>query len=215
MTDLGDRLQQCYSGAVFDTLRERGLTNTVLPKDIRPLDLSRVMAGPVFTVSGSPKDGLSEHESLIAWTEFLSAAPKGHVVVCTGHDDDRALMGELSAETLHFRGVKGYLSDGGIRDSDFILKLGFPVFSRYFTPRDVVGAWTPDHFNEQVTIGNTQIYPGDYLIADIDGTVIIPGAMAADVITEVEMVMQTENKVRNAILQGVDPKEAYLQHGRF
>lgn len=215
MTDLGERLRQCYSGAVFDTLRERGLTNTVLPKDIRPLDPSRVMAGPVFTVSGSPKDGISEHETLIAWTEFLSAAPKDHVVVCTGHDDDRALMGELSAETLHFRGVRGYLSDGGIRDSDFILKLGFPVFSRYFTPRDVVGAWTPDRFSETITIGDVPIHPGDYLIGDIDGTVIIPGGMAAGVITDTEMVMQTENKVRDAILRGVDPKEAYLQHGRF
>lgn len=215
MTDLGARLERCYSGAVFDTLRERSLTNTVLPKDIRPLDPSLVMAGPVFTVSGSGKDGLSEHETLIAWTEFLSAAPKGHVVVCTGHDDDRALMGELSAETLQFRGIKGYLTDGGTRDSDFILKLGFPVFSRYFTPRDVVGAWTPDRFDEPVTVGDVTIHPGDYLIGDIDGTVVIPGAMAADVIAEVEMVMQTENKVRAAILQGVDPKEAYLQHGRF
>lgn len=215
MTTLGDRLRQCYSGAVFDTLRERGLKNTVLPKDIRPLDPSLVMAGPVFTVSGSRKDGLSDHETLIAWTQFLSAAPADHVVVCTGQDDDLALMGELSAETLQYRGVKGYLSDGGIRDSDFILKLGFPVFSRYFTPRDVVGAWTPDRFDHPVSIGDVTIHPGDYLIGDIDGTVIIPGAMAEEVVTDVELVMQTENKVRAAILQGVDPKEAYLQHGRF
>jgi regulator of RNase E activity RraA len=173
------------------------------------------MAGPVFTVSGSPKENVGEHETLIAWTEFLSTAPKDHIIVCTGHDQDRALMGELSAETLHFRGVKGYLCDGGVRDSDFILKLGFPVFSRYFTPRDVVGSWTPDVFGEPVTIGGVSINPGDYLIGDIDGTVIIPGAMAEDVISKVETVMKTENMVRTAILQGVDPKEAYLQHGRF
>jgi len=215
MTSLGERLEKCYTGAVFDALRERGMPNTVLPRDIRPLDPSRVMAGPVFTMSGSPKTGLSDHDSLIAWTEFLSAAAKDHVVVCAGHDDERALMGELSAETLQYRGVKGYLSDGGCRDCSFILRIRFPVFSRFFTPRDVVGTWTPDSFNEPVEIGGVTISPGDYLIADIDGAVVIPRDIAEEVVAEVERVMQTENSVREAILQGVDPKEAYLKHGRF
>jgi hypothetical protein len=51
--------------------------------------------------------------------------------------------------------------------------------------------------------------------ADIDGAVIIPGAIAEAVVAEVESVMQTEGSVRTAILEGVDPKDAYLRHGRF
>lgn len=215
MPSLGERLEKCYSGAVFDVLRERGITDTVLPKDLRPLDPTKILAGPVFTVSGSRKTGLSDHETLLAWTDFLAAAPKDHVVVCAGHDDDIALMGELSAETLQYRGVKGYVTDGGCRDCDFILKIGFPVFSRYFTPRDVVAAWTPDTFRQSVDLGGVTINSGDYMIADIDGVVIIPGKIAEAVIDAVEQVMATENLVRKAILSGENPKTAYLNHGRF
>ena len=57
--------------------------------------------------------------------------------------------------------------------------------------------------------------PGDYLIGDRDGVVIIPGSVAADVVTRTEEVMQTENKVRAAILGGMDPVEAYLKYGKF
>lgn len=215
MTDHAERLARCYSGAVYDTLRERGIDDTVLPRDIRPLDDARVLAGPVFTVRGSPKSGVSGHDTLLAWTGFLSRAPKGHVVVCQGQDDTRALMGELSAETLQSRGVLGYFSDGGCRDCAFIRSIGFPVFSRFYSPRDVVGTWTPDAFDQPITIGGVAIRPGDYLIADIDGAVVIPSAIVDEVISEVERVMQAENQVRNAIRGGMDPQQAYLAHGKF
>lgn len=215
MTSLTERLEKCYSGAVYDVLRERGITNTVLHKDVRPLDQSKTLAGPVFTVAGSPKHDLEAHDSLIAWTEFLSAAPTGHVVISTGQDEDRALMGELSAETLQYRGVKGFITDGGCRDCDFIINIGFPVFARFYTPRDVVGAWSPDSFQEPLDFLGVTVSPGDYIIADIDGAVIIPAGIAEEVITRVEVIMQTENLVRKAILEGVSPKAAYLEYGLF
>lgn len=215
MGTLGERLEKCYTGAVYDVLRERGIANTVLPKDVRPIDPSKKLAGPVFTVAGSPKLGIDGHQSLLEWTEFLSAAPAGHIVVSTGQDDNRALMGELSAETLQYRKVKGYVTDGGCRDCDFIINIGFPVFARFYTPRDVVGAWTPDTLQEPLDFCGVTIHPGDYLIADIDGAVIIPGAIAEEIVTEVEEIMQKENLVRKAILAGTSPKEAYLTYGKF
>lgn len=215
MADIGARLEKCHSAAVFDALRDRGLSNTVLPRDIRPLDPGRVVAGPVFTISGSPKDGLDGDATLRAWTELLARAPAGHVVVCAGNDDTRALMGELSAETLQHRGVRGYITDGGCRDCASILKLGFPVFSRFFTPRDIVGAWTADVYEQALVIGGVTVAPGDFVVADIDGAVVVPGAIAAEVVAEVERVVATENKVRAAILDGVDPREAYLRYGKF
>lgn len=215
MTTLADRLARCYTGAVFDALRERGLDGGILPRDVRPLDDALVMAGPVFTVRGSPKPGLDAHASLLAWTDFLSRAPAGHVVVLEARDDDRALMGELSAETLQGRGVRGFVTDGGCRDVAFIRRIRFPVAARFVTPRDVVGAWSPDAFDEPVSIGGVPVAPGDYLIADVDGAVVVPGAIADELVAEVERVMRTENKVRDAIRAGTDPKEAYLRHGRF
>jgi regulator of RNase E activity RraA len=124
-------------------------------------------------------------------------------------------MGELSAETLQFRGIQGYIVDGGCRDTDFILKIGFPVFCRYFTPMDVVGRWKADAFGEPVVIGQVTLRTGDYVLADRDGIVLIPADLAEVVISRTEVVMRTENLVRKAILQGMDPQEAYLKYGKF
>ena len=106
----------------------------MLPPSIVPLDLAMVAAGPVFTVRGRPDASVSPHETLLRWTELLSRPPAGHVVMVQGNDSERALMGELSAETLQFRGVRGYIVDGGCRDTAFIRKLGFPVFCDKATP---------------------------------------------------------------------------------
>lgn len=212
---LAARLEQAYSGAVYDVLRERGFANQVLPASIRPLDPAKKLAGRIFTVEGRPVSALDAHETLLAWTELLSRAPAGHVVICQPHDSTLSHMGELSAETLVYRGVRGYIVDGGCRDTDFILRLGFPVFCRYTTPRDIVGRWRAERFNEPVEIGGVEIRGGDYVLADRDGSVIIPSEVAEEVIAEVERVMATENLVRKAILEGVDPKEAYLRYGKF
>lgn len=214
-TSLTKRLEACYTGAVHDVMRGFGLKNFVLPKDIQALFPERTVAGPVFTVSGSLKPGSDGHETLLAWTGFLSKAPSGHVVVCQPNDDTIAHMGELSAETLKLRGVAGFVVDGGCRDVSFVDKIGFPVFCRYTTPIDVVGAWTPDTFEQPINIGTVTIDPGDYIIGDRDGVVIIPGTRVEEVIAEAERVMATENKVRTAILGGMDPKEAYLEYGKF
>lgn len=212
---LAERLARAYTGAVYDVLRGRGIRDTILPKDIVPLDTTLTMAGPVFTMRGRPAPLADAHQTLLAWTDFLGRAPGGHIVVCEGNDPDRALMGELSAETLQKRGVAGFVTDGGCRDCGFIRSIRFPVFSRYRTPRDVVGAWLPEAFEVAIKIGPVAVCPGDYLIADIDGSVLIPGAIVGEVIDEVEKVMNTENLVRKAILAGLPPQEAYLKYGKF
>jgi regulator of RNase E activity RraA len=212
---LSERLEQCYTGAVYDVLRAMGRPDCVLPQTIRPLDASKKLAGPVFTVNGRLRKDLDAHQTLLAWTALLSKAPKGSVVVCQPNDSTIAHMGELSSETLSFRGVRGYVVDGGCRDSDFILKIGFPVWCRYFTPLDVVARWAADSFGEPIVIGGVTINTNDYILADRDGVVVIPADIAEEAISRVEHVMQQESLVRKAILQGVDPQEAYLKYGKF
>jgi len=196
-------------------MRDLGMKNCVLPHAIRALDPETRVAGPVFTMQGRPDPTCSVHESVIRWTEFLTAAPEGHVIVCQPQDHSLALMGELSAETLHLRGVKGYIVDGGCRDNAFIRKLGFPVFARFQTPRDIAGAWTLESFGQTIEMEVVEIRTGDFVLADIDGIVVVPEEQAETVIGEVEKVMNTENLVRKAILSGVSPKEAYLKYGKF
>ena len=214
-SDLSERLERCYSGALYDVLRAMGYPNQVLPETIRPLDPARVLAGEAFTVSGHVDPTLDPHQTLLEWTALLSRAPKGSVVICQPNDSTLAHMGELSSETLAHRGVRGYIVDGGCRDSSFILKIGFRVWCRYLTPRDVVGRWVADAFGEPIEIGGIVTHTGDYVMADRDGVVIIPQSIAEEVTARVEEVLRTENKVRTAILQGVDPQEAYLKYGKF
>lgn len=210
-----DRLEQCYTGAVYDVLRSMGYSDCVLPPTIRPIDPQWKLAGPIFPVSGKPYEYIDPHETLLQWTGLLSKAPAGSVVLCQPHDSSMAHMGELSAETMQFRGVRGYIVDGGCRDSAFILGIGFRVFCRYFTPKDVVGRWLPEEFGDPIQIGSVTIHTGDYVAADRDGIVIIPSRIVEEVTIKSEEVMQTESKVRTAILQGMDPQEAYLNYGKF
>lgn len=214
-TPLADRLAACYTGAVYDVLRARGFPAQTLPSSIRPLMLNHRLAGPVFTVQGQCDDSLDGHQTLLKWCEFLSKAPSGTVVVCQPNDHSLAHMGELSSETLAYKKVLGYIVDGGCRDSGFVEKLGFPVFCRYFTPVDIVGKWAATAFADPIRIGDVTISTGDYVLADRDGIVVIPGVIVEEVVQETEEVLRKENLVRKAILQGVDPVQAYLEHRKF
>ena len=208
-------LEDAYSGAVYDAMRELGLEDGILPNDIQPVDPTIPLVGKVWTCSGGIVEGISQDESLLSWTGMLSAAPAGSVVVCQPNDSTIAHMGELSAETLNFRGVKGYIVDGGNRDTDFILKLGFPVFCRYLTPSDIVERWRVQTMGEPIVIGDVLIRTGDYIVADRDGIVVIPESAASNVAQRVDEVMNTENELRNMILSGIDPQQAYLKYRRF
>ena len=209
------RLGRLYTGAVHDVLRGMGHDNCVLPTDIRPLDPTLKLAGPVWTVSGRIDRTKSRHETLLGWTTVLSKAPAGHVVVCQPNHHEVAMMGELSSETLKNKGVLGYVVDGGCRDTDFILEQKFPVFHSFFTPSDIVARWVPDHFGEPVTLGTVTVRSGDYILGDRDGLVVIPREMIEETITKTEEVAVTENKVRDAIRGGMDPVDAYLKYGKF
>ena len=213
--DLVSRLEECYTGAVYDVLREKGMINLFLPDEIKYIDPSNKIAGRIWTCSGEIDESLDKDTTMLSWTEMLSKAPKDSVVVCQPNDGTIAHMGELSAETLKYRGVIGYIVDGGCRDVDFILKLGFPVFCKYFTPSDVVCRWQVKTLGEPIKIGDLEIKSGDYVLGDIDGVVIIPNEIIDEVITDTENYINTESALRKDILSGVDPKEAYLKYRLF
>lgn len=215
MDALAARLAQLYTGAVHDVLRAMGHERCVLPSSLRPLDPAIKVAGPVWTVSGSIDRSRSAHETLLGWTTVLSRAPAGHVVVCQPNNQEIALMGELSSETLKNKGVLGYVVDGGCRDTDFILEQRFPVFHTFFTPADIVARWMPHGFGEPLEIGGIPIATGDYILGDRDGVVVLPAAMAQEAIERTEAVALVENQVRDAIRGGMDPVDAYLKYGKF
>ena len=210
-----EQLAGCYTGVVHDVMRAEGLRNFTLPPEITPLIPDQVLCGPVFTIEGHRDDAADAHETLLAWTGLLSESRPGHIWVSQPNDRVIAHMGELSAETLAKRGVLGCVVDGGIRDARFLVDIGFQAWRRFHTPRDIVGTWLPRGFDVDIIIGDVLIRPGDYLLGDLDGLVRVPKAIAADIAGKADIAMQTENKVRTAILDGVDPQEAYLKYGKF
>ncbi len=210
-----DALASCYTGVVHDAMRKLGMRNFTLPPRIVPLQPEAVLCGPAFTVEGRIDETADANETLLAWTGLLSQAKPDHVWVSQPHNQAVAQMGELSAETLHRKGVLGCVVDGAIRDTNFILKLGFPCWRTFHTPCDIVGTWVPTGTDVDIHIGDVLIRPGDWLLGDRDGMVRIPAEDIDKVIGLATEDMQAENKVRKAILQGVDPQEAYRKYGKF
>jgi len=213
--DLTERLARCYTGAVHDVLRMMGHENIVLPAEIKPIAPGMKLAGPAWTVAGHLDHTKTRHDTLLAWCTLLAKAPAQHVIVCQPHNHEVALMGELSAHTLKARGVLGFVVDGGSRDTELVLAQGFPVFCSFLTPADVVERWIPDAFGEPIAIGNVTIATGDYVLGDRDGVVVVPAAIAGEVIASTEEVVATESDMRRALIDGMDPVAAYNKYGKF
>jgi regulator of RNase E activity RraA len=210
-----EKLSNCYTGVVHDVMRAMGLRDFTLPPELRPLFPERRLAGPAFTIDGKVDANADPHETLLAWTGLLSQAKAGHIWVSQPNDRVVAHMGELSAETLKNKGVLGCVADGFVRDVDFLIEMNFQTWSRGFTPRDIVGYWLPRAVEVDIRIGDVVIAPGDYLLGDRDGLLRVPKAIVAEVVEKAGQAITTENKVRTAILAGVDPQQAYLQFGKF
>ena len=215
MPTFTERLSKCYTGVVHDIMRDMEYKNFTLPSNIKPCKKNHVLAGQIFTIEGKVDQNQSHHESLLAWTGFLSKAPKDKVIICQPNTNEVALMGELSAETLQLRGIRGYIVDGGSRDMDFILKIDFQVWSKFYTPKDIVKFWKPKQFEKKIYIDNVEINNNDYVLGDIDGVVIIPQNNIEQILIKSEEKINSENLVRKAIKEGVDPQEAYKKYSAF
>ena len=122
---ISQRLAACYTGVVHDVMRGMGLRDFTFPAELRPLMPEKRLAGPAFTIEGRVDPHADPHETLLAWTGLLSKAKSGHIWVSQPNDRVVAHMGELSAETLKNKGVLGCVTDGFVRDTSFLLEMGF------------------------------------------------------------------------------------------
>ena len=215
MNSLTTRLEQLYASAVYDALRSMGQDNCVLPPGISALIPGQKLAGEIFTIDGHFEVGQDANKTLLEWSTVLSKAPSGKVIICQPNTHEVALMGELSSEVLKRKGVLGYIVDGASRDVSFLLENEFPTFCRFNTPKDIVGRWVAKSMGEPIEIGGVRIVSGDYVLADIDGAVIIPRSLAEEAITATEVKASTETEMRSALMDGMDPVDAYKKYGVF
>lgn len=213
-----DRFAAIYTAALADILDARGHHDQTLPPSIRPLEPGTRVAGPAYTVQGGPAsngDASSYEGAIRKVLGMLGDVPEGHVAVYACDQDVSAHLGELSVTSLKARGVAGCVLDGGCRDVRFILDESFPVFARFVTPEDSTWRWELEGTQVPVTIGRVRIEPGDWVVGDDDGVVVVPAAIAEDVLEEAEGKAATESEIRAAVRDGMPPLEAYERYGTF
>src|SRR5580698_4734392 len=182
-----------YTGAISDILDEMGFHRQVLPKEIQSLHSGHTLAGRALTIVGEPTTSEDPEVIFIPYLKMLGDVKPGDVLASQPNDNLAAHIGELSSETAQFRGARGAVIDGGARDTDYIRKLKFPVFARYKTPVDIVGRWRLIAHNVPIDIGRVHIEPGDYIVGDRDGVLVIPQSVIEEVVTKAEGVIKTEN----------------------
>jgi 4-hydroxy-4-methyl-2-oxoglutarate aldolase len=213
-----ERFAAIYTAALADILDARGLHAQTLPSTIRPLERGQRLAGPAYTVKGGPAsspDAASYDAAIRRVLGMLGDVPAGNVAVYACNHDVSAHLGELSVTSLKTRGVAGCVLDGGCRDTSFIRGEGFPVFCRFVTPEDSTWRWELDATQVQITIGGVDIEPGDWVVGDDDGVVIVPQAIAEEVLSAAEEKAGTESEIRVAVRDGMSPLEAYERFGTF
>jgi 4-hydroxy-4-methyl-2-oxoglutarate aldolase len=211
------RFARIYTAAVTDVMDEMGLQRQTLPAAIQPLAPDMRVAGYAFTARGRPHRGTprDRDETLRRFLEMIGAVPADSVLVLAANDSVAAHFGELSAEWVRARRVRGAVIDGGTRDAAHLARIRFPTFVRYRTPQDSVPRWRVSDWGEPLTLGGVRIALGDVIVADLDGVVVVPRRAAHEVLTRCEKLVGTENAVRKAVKQGTTPLAAYEKYGSF
>ncbi len=143
------------------------------------------LAGPAYTIWTRSGDNWAVHQAIDA------AQPGDVLVVNGGGDTTRALIGELMATRAVKRRLGGFVIDGAVRDRELIGELGLPVFARGATP---AGPYKngPGRLLCPVAIGGVCVLPGDIILGDGDGVVVVPRAMGATVLEAAREIEKTE-----------------------
>ena len=174
-----DALLKVATSTITGALLRRGLRNMFM-QDVNPLRLTQArMVGIAFTMRFIPsredKTGPKAPNGGRTQVQAMEECPPGHVLVVDSRGDARAASaGDLYIGRLKARGCAGIVTDGGLRDSEGILKTGLPAYLRRPSSPPSPIVHQPIDLNLPIACGGVAVYPGDIIVGDCDGVVVIP-----------------------------------------
>jgi regulator of RNase E activity RraA len=207
------RMLKLSTTNLSDALDKVGLRGAV--SGIRPMYACPRIVGRAVTIKITAAGMLkSEHHLGV---HAIDAAGSGDIIVIDNHGDtENNCWGEILSMGAKMKGISGVVVDGAARDIDMCEKFEFPVYARGTVPITARGRIMQESFNKAVRIGNVQVRPGDIVMADVNGIVIIPLEKLDEVLEAAEQIFQKEEAMvaelkRGVPIMEVDKKYAYEQ----
>lgn len=210
---------ELFTAVVGDVMDNANLLHQFLPPQLKPLRDDMIVVGRAMTVleadcSGTLVANKNQDQPFGLMFEALDDLKRNEVYLCTGASPRYALWGELMCERAMKLGAVGAVVNGYSRDTRGIMRLGLPTFSwgRYAQDQGVRGRVID--FRCSIEFPNGAVArPGDLIFGDLDGVIIIPKEHERDVIDQALKKVHGENKVREAIKNGVSAREAFDTFG--
>ncbi|MDA3960843.1 MAG: RraA family protein [Planctomycetota bacterium] len=195
------RYEQLYTGAISDVLRECDLLDQALPGYLQAMRPERTVAGVAFTVKSAPNCVISG-EMAFRTTMMGEFHDDAFIIWDTSGDERATLWGGVMTATAHGMGVRGAVIDGGVRDSHQIMEKDFPVFFKHRSPNGSLGRCLITHYQVPVQLGDCVVKPGDLILGDIDGVIVVPHDLVVPVLERAEEIKRNEQEIFGWVAEG-------------
>jgi regulator of RNase E activity RraA len=204
------RLERLYSAVVSDCLDQLGVRDKAMRPDIRPLVPDMQVVGVAATVLAHEVQTIPA-EPYIRELEAVDRLERDEVLLVSRVDG--CFFGELLATASRARGARGIVLDCWTRDTARIVEMGFPAFVRGISPLDSLGRIDVAALQVPIVCGGVLVHPGDLVLGDRDGIVVIPRAIAEAVIARAEEKVRGEDTVRSVLATGASVVETFKKYG--
>ncbi len=203
------------AASVADAMEQLYGTKAYMSHDMRPVAKTK-FAGPAVTVLLKKEEHKEGSKASQGMLDAIDAAPPGSVYVMVLEDGlDYAGIGALMSTAMKVRGLTGAVVDGSVRDTPQLARLQFPVFSRGTAPSTTINHYRFAGANIPVKCAGAMVSPGDIIVADEDGVVVVPKAKAAEVLKKSEELDNTEHTMLPFIEKFKSIKEAVAKFDRI
>jgi 4-hydroxy-4-methyl-2-oxoglutarate aldolase len=204
-----------FASLLSDVLDSVGCWRQALPARIRPLDEGLLMLGRARTALYlevySHAEGDNPYELEIALIDSLR--PGEIPVFACGSSGRVAPWGELLSTAARNRGAAGAVMDGAVRDVRAIRAMRFPVFHGGIAPLDSKGRARVAQIDVPIECGGVRVHPGDLILGDADGVVVVPQAVEAEVLRRAEEKLAGERTTLKELQAGQSLGEVFARHG--